>query len=138
MLRIKVIKGKKLKVDNIRTMDICTASDLQKRLTKTDLSVYGIKGYTEVYEIEGHTMVDIQAYKEEDGKGIHYLVAYHEVSKKISILKRANLKKCKKYQKKVERRQGIKSWIDTYVPAPAATITAISTLIMAITTIKNC
>ena len=89
MLRVKVIKGKKFNVGNIEKMEIYRASDLQEKLTRTDLRPFGIDGYTEVYKIEGHTIVDIQEYHNEDQskalakklsaeKETHYAVAYHK------------------------------------------------------------
>ncbi len=128
MLRVKVIKGKKLDVGDIEGLKIYTVADLEEKLTRTNLRPFGIDGYTEVYEIEGHTIVDIQEYGNEDRgeslakklsteEGIHYVVAYHKGQSKMSILERANVKKCKKCIRKVKRKQAIKSWFDTYKTA---------------------
>ena len=150
MLRVKVIKGKKLDVGDIEGMKIYTVADLKEKLTRTNLRPFGIDGYTEVYEIEGHTIVDIQEYGDEDRgealakklsteEGTHYAVAYHKGQFKMSILKRGNQKKCEKCIRKVERRQAIKSGLDTYrLITAAVAITAISTLIIAIVSIKKC
>ena len=72
---------------------------------------------------------------------IGYVVAHHECREHLFILKRANMKRCAKHIRKVKRKQSVKLWGETYGPGLASiakTITAISTLIIAVVSIKNC
>ena len=131
ILRVKVIRGKKINVGDIEGMEIYSASALSDFLE-------------EDYTIEGHVQGNIQGYKAEDDdqrEAIGYLTAYCESPEHLFILERASIKQCEKHIRKVERRQSVKSWGETYGPGTLTTgtiITAISTLIIAVVSIKNC
>ena len=130
-LRAKVIRGKKINVGDIEGMEIYSANALSDFLEKD-------------YTIEGHVQGNIQGYEAEDQsqrEDIGYVTAYCENPTHFFILERANMKRCDKYIRKVERKQSVKSWIETYGQGTVATatiITAISTLIIAIVSIKKC
>ena len=131
ILRVKVIKGKKINVGDIKGMEIYSVNTLIEFLEKD-------------CTIEGHVMGDILGYAADDERNreeIGYVTAYRESPEHLFILKRANMKKCAEHIRKVERRQSVKSWGETYGPGSLTTgtiITAISTLIIAIVSIKNC
>ena len=131
ILRVKVINGKKINVGDIEGMEIYSANALSDFLD-------------EDYTIEGHVQGNIQGYKAEDDdqrEDIGYVAAYCERPTHFFILERANMKRCDKYIKKAERKQSVKSWIETYgqgTVATASIITAISTLIIAVVSIKKC
>ena len=138
ILRVKVIKGKKINVGDIKGMEIYSVNTLIEFLEK-DCTIEE-KDCT----IEGHVMGDILGYEADDERKreeIGYVTAYRESPEHLFILKRANMKKCAEHIRKVERRQSVKSWGETYGPGTLTTgtiITAISTLIIAIVSIKNC
>ena len=134
-LRVKVIRGKKINVGDIEGIEIYSVNALIAFLEK---------GNT----IEGHVQGDILGYeaddnrqREEKGEEIGYVVAHHECREHLFILKRANMKRCAKHIRKIKRKQSVKLWGETYGPGLASiakTITAISTLIIAVVSIKNC
>ena len=131
ILRVKVIRGKKINVGDIKRIEIYSVNAL-------------IDFLEEGYTIEGHIQGHIQGYEADDDdqtEEIGYVTAYCEHPKHFFILERANMKKCDKHLRKVERRQSVKSWIETYGQGTVATatiITAISTLIIAVVSIKKC
>lgn len=135
-LRVKVLRGKKINVGDIKRMEIYSVNALMDFL-ENDPSIEGPS-------IEGHIMGHIIGYEAEDDdqtEEIGYVVAHCESPKHLFILKRANMKSCEKYMRKVERKQSVRSWIETYGQGTVATatiITAISTLIIAIVSIKKC
>ena len=130
-LRVKVIRGKKINVGDIEGMEIYSVNALID---------FFEKGHT----IEGHVMGDILGYEADDDRqreAIGYVTAYCESPEHLFILKRASIKQCETHIRKVERRQSVKSWIETYGQGAVATatiITAISTLIIAVVSIKKC
>ena len=132
ILRVKVINGKRINVGDIERMEICSVNTLKRHLEDEN----GI--------IEGHVMGDILGYEADDDRQrgeIGYAIAYRECRKHLFILKRANMKRCEKHIRKVERKQSVKLWGEIYGPGIASTakiITAISTLIIAVVSIKNC
>ena len=124
IFRAKVIRGKKLLVEDISEIKIWAANRL-------------LHGYTPIRSvpfrmdevinqsperdcpIEGHDWIDLQRYEMQDflrDNEIYYVVAHSENSSKSYILKRASRKKCEKYKRKIERRQARKSSFDTYEP----------------------
>ena len=131
ILRVKVINGKKINVGDIKGMEIYSVSTL-------------INFLEEDCTIEGHVTGDILGYEADDDRKreeIGYVTAHFEFTKHLFILKRANMKKCAEHIRKVERRQSVKSWGETYGPGTVTAgiiITAISTLIIAVLSIKNC
>ena len=141
ILRVKVIRGKKINVGDIEGMEIYSVNALIDFL-ENDPSVEDPS--VEDPSIEGHIMGHIIGYEAEDDdqtEEIGYVIAHCESPKHLFILKRANMKKCAEHIRKVERRQSVKSWGETYGPGTLTTgtiITAISTLIIALVSIKNC
>ena len=131
ILRVKVINGKKINVGDIEGIEIYSVNTLKQFLDQD-------------YTIEGHVEGDIRGYEANDDRqreDIGYVTVRCKSPNHLFILKRANIKKCEKYEKKVERRRSVKSWGETYGPGTLTTgtiITAISTLIIALVSIKNC
>ncbi|MYE89936.1 hypothetical protein F4X33_13165 [Candidatus Poribacteria bacterium] len=132
ILRVKVINGKKINVGDIEGIETYSVTTLKTFLEDDN------------YTIEGHVMGDILGYEADDERKreeIGYVTAHRELPEHLFILKRASIKQCEKHIRKVERRQSVKSWGETYGPGTLTTgtiITAISTLIIAIVSIKNC
>ena len=131
ILRVQVINGKKINVGDIKGIEIYSVNTLRQYLDQG-------------YNIEGHIAGHILGYEAEDDsqrEETGYVTAHCESEEHLFVLKRANMKKCDKYIRKVERRQSVKLWGETYGPGTAITaaiITAISTLIMAVVSMKKC
>ena len=141
ILRVKVLRGKKINVGDIKRMEIYSVNALIDFL-ENDPSIVDMS--LKARSIEGHVMGHIIGYEAEDDdqkEEIGYVIAHCESPNHLFVLKRANMKKCEQHIRKIEKRQSVKSWGETYGPGTVATgaiITAISTLIIAVVSIKNC
>ena len=140
ILRVKTVNSEKINVGNIRKMKICSAFMLLNGYTPIRSVSSRIDRVTDQSPesrcpIKGHNWIDLQRYEMQDflaNKGTRYVVAHQNNQEELFILKRATKKKCKQYIRKVERKQAIKSWLDTYestIRTTGITISAISALI---------
>ena len=122
ILRVKTVNSIKINVGDIRKMKICSAFMLLNGYTPIRAVSSRIDRVTDQNPesrcpIKGHNWIDLQRYEMQDfleNKGTRYVVAYHKNQEDLFILKRANQEKCKKYKRKIERRQARKLWFDTY------------------------
>ena len=122
IFRAKTIHSKKLSVEEIHEMEIWTAACLPSEYAPPRDMPYRLDKIIDRKpkrdsQFEDHTEFDIQRYKLEDlleTNETYFLVACCKNQRKLSILKRGDQEQCKKYKRRIERRQARKSWFDTY------------------------